>query len=184
MIERYVLDEIETKELKNGASFDDVMFIYKKLYKSCCNVTNHVNINGASEADDRYGSITNRNNGKNNVENLAKSKNSINDSEESEDDSVSSSSMSAFKRNNNDKVEKSKNTNQNTNDTNSLVEDFIPKPHQKPDEFFNFSSLNKNEEKLKTSQSSLADLPPLNNSNNFQNSKNNFPYFSIIYQIC
>ncbi len=176
VIERFVLDEIDSNDLKNSASFDDVLLIYKKLYKSCCNVTNHININGSNEADDRYGSITNRKNSSNKVENLTKSKNSINDSEESEDDSISSNSMSAFKRNNIDKVENTKITKQNTNATNNIVEEFGLKPQQKNDDFFNFASLNKNEEKMKSSQSSLGDLPPLNNSNNFQNSKDFFSF--------
>lgn len=135
MIERFVLDEIESNDLKGGANFDDVLFIYKKLYKSCSSVANHANLtsstsnNEAADSADRFGFITNRNSAKNNGGSKGKS---IQDSEESEDDSISSNSMSAFKRN----TENNKN----------------------------------GQEKNKSAQSSLGDLPPLNNnSNNFQN---------------
>lgn len=120
IIERFVLDEIENNDLRGGANFDDALFIYKKLYQICFNVTNHSNITTGSsnDIDDRFGLLnTSRNN---------KSKSILDQSRDDDEDSVSSNSSAAFKRS--DKID----------------------------------------DKQK-GQSSLSDLPPLNNSNNFQN---------------
>lgn len=131
----------------------------------CCNVSNHKNIslNGSSEADDRIGFITNRDSHKNGVDKLTRSQKSLNDSGDEDDDSISSNSMSVFKRN--EKVQ--------PKDGKTSVEDLIGfdplKTSKQNDDFFNFTSGNKNEEKQKMG-SSLGDLPPLNQSNNFQNS--------------
>lgn len=123
MMEKFVLEEIENNDLKNGASFDDALYIYKKLYKICFNVTNHANVissvtSSTIDIDDRYGLLsTSRNN---------KTKGILDQSRDDDEDSVSSNSSAAFKRS------------------------------------------DKNEDKQK-GQSSLGDLPPLNNTGNFQN---------------
>ena len=130
-------------------------------------MTNHSNITTGSsnDIDDRFGLLnTSRNN---------KSKSILDQSRDDDEDSVSSNSSAAFKRS--DKVLKEVTTNKNTNKTNSnndkSIEDILGidclEPTRKTDDFFNFSKI---DDKQK-GQSSLSDLPPLNNSNNFQNSK-------------
>lgn len=128
VIERYVLDEIENNDLKSGANFDDVLFIYKKFYKFCCNVSNHTNITSNSGSYGPNDGFISSNNIRNNM--LSNKTKSIHDqSGDDDDDSVSSNSSSAFKRS------------------------------------------EKNDEKQGNTigQSSLGDLPPLNNTGNFQN---------------
>ncbi len=38
------MDELEINEIKNGLKFEDVLFIYKKLFNFCANVSNHSNL--------------------------------------------------------------------------------------------------------------------------------------------
>lgn len=149
VIEKFILDEIDSNDLKMGSNFDNILFIYKKLYKMCVSVTNHENITSDLDDPSKFGNITNRG-GKT-------SRTKITDSDEDDDDSISSNSSSAFKRN--DKFQKEPAANKNNVD--ALLDTL--KPGKRNDDFFNFS---KNDEKQK---STLGDLPPLNNSNNFQN---------------
>ncbi len=51
MIERYVSDEIESSDFKNGARFEDILSLYNKLYSQCLNVSNHTNLKGANQND-------------------------------------------------------------------------------------------------------------------------------------
>lgn len=112
MIERYVSDEIESSDFKNGARFEDILSLYNKLYSQCLNVSNHTNLKGANQNDNedqnKFGFITNRNGSKNGMakqihNNKNNSTDEDNDDEDEEDDSISTSSA-AFKRN--DKFQK------------------------------------------------------------------------------
>lgn len=94
MMEKYITDEIESNDLKSGANFDDVVYIYKKLYKICCNVSSHANImsNATFDGDDnKFGY-------------LSTSRNTLGKSRDDDDeDSVSSNSSAVFKRSDSNK---------------------------------------------------------------------------------
>lgn len=166
MIEKYIMDEIEDNDLKSGANFDDVVYIYKKLYKICCNVSSHANIMSNATFD----------NDENKFGYLSTSRNTLGKSRDDDEDSVSSNSSAVYKRNDSNKVQKpdpkSEDNNDNNDKSNSL-DDLLGldtlKPSKPTDDFFNFSKKN-GADATGGSNNKLGELPPLNNgSNNFQN---------------
>lgn len=163
MMEKYIMDEIESNDLKSGANFDDVVYIYKKLYKICCTVSSHANImsNAAFENDDNKSGY------------LSTSRNTLGKSRDDDEDSVSSNSSAVYKRHDSNKVQKPGPKSEDNNDHNSnSLDDLLGlatlKPSKQTDEFFNFSK--KNGADATGGSNKLGELPPLNNgSNNFQN---------------
>ncbi len=176
-MEKFIIEEIEANDLKSGVNFDDVVYIYKKLYKICCNVSSHANI--ISNATNTFDSDESNNK----FGYLSTSRNALANSKSDDEDSASSNSSAAFKRSDSNKVQKTRTVNAENNNNKKLndllgldtlkdVDDLLGldtiKASKQTDDFFNFSKKNVEKNEGQQAGSKLGELPPLNN--NFQNS--------------
>lgn len=53
MIERFVADELDSNDYRNGINFDETLKIYTKFYQLCVSVTKNDNLSSNNEINDQ-----------------------------------------------------------------------------------------------------------------------------------